>query len=81
MNKTAVSMDTIAQTLGISKVTVSKALNEKEGVSQELRIKIKEKAQELGYHVNIMAERYLGSEDNYYFEVYGKFVRKFNEYN
>lgn len=97
MNKSTVSMDTIAQTLGISKVTVSKALNEKEGVSQELRIKIKEKAQELGYHVNIMAkglrsnqtfnigiliaERYLGSEDNYYFEVYGKFVRKFNEYN
>ena len=77
MNKATVSMDTIAQTLGISKVTVSKALNEKEGVSQELRIKIKEKAQELGYHVNIMAkglisnqtfnigiliaERYLGS--------------------
>ena len=97
MNKSNVSMDTIAQTLGISKVTVSKALNEKEVVSQELRLKIKEKARELGYHVNIMAkglrsnqtynigiliaERYLGSEDNYYFEVYGKFVRKFNEYN
>ena len=97
MNKQSVSMDTIAQTLGVSKVTVSKALNEKEGVSQELRLKIKEKAQELGYHFNYMArglrsnqtynigvliaERYLGSEDNYYFEVYGKFVRKFNEYN
>ena len=97
MNKQSVSMDTIAQTLGVSKVTVSKALNDKEGVSQELRLKIKEKAQELGYHFNYMArglrsnqtynigvliaERYLGSEDNYYFDVYGNFVRKFNQYN
>lgn len=45
----AVRMSDIAQEMGVSTVTVSKALSDQKGVSEELRIKIKEKAQEMGY--------------------------------
>lgn len=45
----AVKMADIAQVMGVSTVTVSKALSDQKGVSEELRIKIKEKAQEMGY--------------------------------
>ena len=47
--KKSVTMQYIADQLGISKVTVSKALKDQDGVSEELRLKIKEVAQELGY--------------------------------
>ena len=47
--KKSVTMQYIADQLGISKVTVSKALKDQDGVSEELRQKIKEVAQELGY--------------------------------
>ena len=40
--------------LGVSRGTVSKALNDKPGVSEELRKKIKQKAVELGYIPNSM---------------------------
>ena len=42
-------MSDIAQEMGVSTVTVSKALSDQKGVSEELRMKIKEKAQEMGY--------------------------------
>ena len=41
----------IAKRLGISTVTVSKALSNKEGVGDDLRIKIKQLAEEMGYKV------------------------------
>ncbi|MDR2021888.1 MAG: LacI family DNA-binding transcriptional regulator [Hungatella sp.] len=44
-----VSMQNIADELGISKVTVSKALNGKDGVSEELKEKIYQAAQQKGY--------------------------------
>jgi LacI family transcriptional regulator len=44
-----VNMNDIAKALGISVVSVSKALSNKDGVSKELREKVKEKAEELGY--------------------------------
>lgn len=47
--KKSVTMQYIADQLGISKVTVSKALKDQDGVSEELRQKIKEVAQDLGY--------------------------------
>lgn len=91
-----VSMETIANALGVSKVTVSKALNDKEGVSEELREIIKAKAIELGYHININArglksnktfnigiiisERYISETNNYYFSVYAKLVRALSLY-
>lgn len=45
----AVRMADIAKVMGVSTVTVSKALSDQKGVSEELRIKIKNKAQEMGY--------------------------------
>ncbi len=47
--KKEVTMQFIADQLGISKVTVSKALKGQDGVSEELRKKIKEVAAQLGY--------------------------------
>lgn len=52
MIKKEVTMSDIAKILKISTVTVSKALSDKDGVSEELRIKIKQKANELGYRFN-----------------------------
>lgn len=48
MNK-SVTMKNIADVLGVSTVTVSKALADKEGVGEELRQAIKAKADEMGY--------------------------------
>ncbi|WP_053983118.1 LacI family DNA-binding transcriptional regulator [Niameybacter massiliensis] len=47
--KKEVTMQYIADQLQISKVTVSKALKDQDGVSDELRQKIKDVARELGY--------------------------------
>ena len=45
----AVKMKDIAKVMGVSTVTVSKALSDQKGVSEELRVKIKKKADEMGY--------------------------------
>ena len=45
----AIKMADIAQVMGVSTVTVSKALSNQKGVSEELRAKIKQKAAEMGY--------------------------------
>ncbi len=50
-----VNIKDIAKELGTSIATVSRALNGKEGVSDELRKKIFEKAKELGYIANGLA--------------------------
>ncbi|WP_407271696.1 LacI family DNA-binding transcriptional regulator [Radiobacillus sp. PE A8.2] len=54
--KTNITMRDIANKIGVSSVTVSKALNDKEGVSEELRNKIKALADEMGYRYNTMAK-------------------------
>lgn len=51
MKKKSVTMSDIAKTMDISTVTVSKALSDKEGVGEELREKIKQKAIEMGYRL------------------------------
>lgn len=56
MIKKAVTMSDIAATLGVSTVTVSKALGDKDGVSEELRAKIKQKANEMGYRFNFTSK-------------------------
>lgn len=82
----AVKMDDIARELNVSKVTVSRALNNKEGVGEDLRKKIVEKANEMGYQMNVFAsalktnkmhsvgilisERYFGEGDFFYLEIY-----------
>ena len=45
----AVKLADIAERLGVSTVTVSKALSGQKGVSEELREKIKILAEEMGY--------------------------------
>lgn len=55
--KEHVTMRDIAQRVGVSSVTVSKALNDKEGVSSELKQKIKETAKEMGYRFNTFAKQ------------------------
>ncbi len=51
-----ITMKDIAQKLGVSVVTVSKAFNNKEGVSEELRAQIKKTAEEMGYRYNVTAK-------------------------
>ncbi|MDR1971322.1 MAG: LacI family DNA-binding transcriptional regulator [Treponema sp.] len=83
--KTAIKMRDIAGELGVSTVTVSKALAGKDGVGRDLRDRILQKAQELGYvynslprnmlkgrHYNIgilIAAKYLG-ESSFYWVFY-----------
>ncbi len=78
-----VTMQDIADIFNVSKVTVSKALNNKEGVSDELKEKIQEKAIELGYRFNsiarslkdnatynigvVVAERFIGDNANAFY--------------
>ena len=45
----AVKMADIAKVMGVSTVTVSKALSDQKGVSEELRARIKKQAEEMGY--------------------------------
>ncbi len=51
-----VTMRDIAKMLDISTVTVSKALSDKEGVSSELKDKIKATAEDIGYRYNSLAK-------------------------
>ncbi|MDP4176989.1 MAG: LacI family DNA-binding transcriptional regulator [Bacillota bacterium] len=87
MGKT-ITMGDIAKKLNVSTVTVSKALRDKEGVSEEIRTKIKEAANSMGYRYNgaaksfkdgstcnigiIIAERYIESGTSYYWQLYKK---------
>lgn len=59
-----ITMKTIAQAIGVSTVTVSKALNNKEGVSNELREIIKNKAKEMGYVYNPIPKLLLNGKTN-----------------
>lgn len=90
-----ISMEDIAREFNVSKVTVSKALNDKEGVSDELKQQIKARAEEMGYRFNnvarslrtkksyniglLIAERYIGNNNSYYFGVCGKLISRLNE--
>jgi LacI family transcriptional regulator len=51
-----ITMKDIAMQLGVSTVTVSKALSNREGVSEAVRNIIKQKADEMGYRYNTMAK-------------------------
>ena len=52
-----VRMVDIARKIGVSTVTVSKALADKDGVSDNLRTKIKETAQEMGYKAAVPSHK------------------------
>lgn len=55
MGKT-ITMKDVARELGVSIVTVSKALSDKEGVSESVRESIKQKAEEMGYRYNFLGK-------------------------
>ncbi|MUT66610.1 substrate-binding domain-containing protein [Paenibacillus sp. NEAU-GSW1] len=91
-----ITMKDIANRLGVSSVTVSKALGDKEGVSDELKQKIKELAQEMGYRYNtlakamkdgvsynigvIIAERFTGMAQSFYLQFYQHVAKSLEEY-
>jgi len=91
-----VTMQDIAKKLGVSKVTVSKALNDKEGVSESLKQNIKELAKEMGYRFNasaqaiksgfsknigvIVAERFTGDYRSFYLVFYQHIVKVLDQY-
>lgn len=56
MSGTKVKLKDIADKLNISVVTVSRALNNKDGVSEELKDKIKDASAKMGYHGNPIAK-------------------------
>ena len=79
-------MSDIAKELGVSTVTVSKALGDKDGVGSELRERIKQKAAEMGYRMSgsgkpvkddltysisvVVAEHFIHDASAYYWVVY-----------
>lgn len=88
----AVKLADIAERLSVSTVTVSKALSGQKGVSEEMRAKIKQLADEMGYKqpsahraekVNrsynigvLIAERYLDKYDSFYWQMYQQVATK-----
>nr|WP_245308227.1 LacI family DNA-binding transcriptional regulator [Halalkalibacter urbisdiaboli] len=90
-------MRDIADKLGVSSVTVSKALNDKEGVSIELKEKIKEVAKEMGYRFNtaaksmkegisynigiIIPERFTGDAQSFYLKFHQHISKMLEQYH
>ncbi|MBI9101209.1 MAG: substrate-binding domain-containing protein [Spirochaetales bacterium] len=87
MAKKSITMQDIADRLNVSKVTVSKALSDREGVGEVLKKQIVEAAESMGYHLNSTARslrlgrsRNIGViipkrfswESNYYSDLYQK---------
>ncbi len=89
-------MKDIANKLGVSSVTVSKALNDKEGVSDNLKIKIKKMASDMGYRFNSAAKsikdglsynigvmiphRFTGINESFYLHVYQEIAMYLEHY-
>jgi LacI family transcriptional regulator len=90
------TMKDIALRLDVSTVTVSKALSDREGVSKELKDKIKKAADELGYRYNaaakaikdgiscnigiIVSERFI-HEGAFYSKMYQSVIKKLSDVN
>lgn len=92
--KKAVTLVDIAERCGTSNVTVSKALAGKEGVSAELREKIKKVAAELGYTVSkgaaakknrnigvLIPEKFINPNGSFYWALYNSLVKDFKRKN
>lgn len=87
-----VRMADIAQQVGVSVVTVSKALSDKEGVSDSVRAQIKELAKEMGYVLPtsrktdsngrtgnvgiIIPGRFLDQANSFYWELYEQVINR-----
>ena len=86
-------MKDVADELGISIVSVHKAISGKEGVSEELRTQILNKAEEMGYSYDkkngsegevsknvaiIISEKFI-SEGSFYFKIYQNMIMKLSQ--
>lgn len=85
-----VTLEEIGKLLGVSAVTVSKALKDQKGVSDELRLRIQQTAAELGYRKSrrahnqkiprtigvIIAERFLENHQSFYWALYQKLAER-----
>ncbi|SET52346.1 LacI family DNA-binding transcriptional regulator [[Clostridium] polysaccharolyticum] len=93
--KKNITLKDIAQKVGVSAVTVSKALTDKEGVSDDVRKKIKEIASELGYKGSssasswgqsgnigvIIAKRFIKEDENaFYLKMYQGLVQTLSRF-
>lgn len=90
-----VRMADIAKRLGVSTVTVSKALAGKDGVSEPVRMKIKETASEMGYQGKpaahepstgetvgvLIHERFLSKDQSFYLSLYERVVASLARYD
>ncbi|MGN0739228.1 MAG: LacI family DNA-binding transcriptional regulator [Treponema sp.] len=89
-----IKMKDIADALGVSTVTVSKALSDKDGVSEAVKETIKAKAEELGYqhhsvlkkqgdnmsgNIGIIVAECFFEENTYYSNLYAKIVKELNK--
>ena len=88
-------MKDIAEQLGVSNVTVSKALNNKDGVSESLKQEIKVLAKEMNYFRSsppksvrnnktncisiLVPERFMDSSQSFYLNLYKKINKKLEE--
>lgn len=97
MTKKAVTMSDIAKAMNVSTVTVSKALGDRDGVSAELRERIKQKATEMGYRVHagshgakdgltynigiIVAKHFISDASSFYWIVYRYIVELLQKQN
>lgn len=93
----AVKLADIAQKLGVSTVTVSKALAGQKGVSEEMREKIRQLADEMGYVKTtttekdagrrsytlgvIVADRYVDENDSFYWQLYQQTSQRASQKN
>lgn len=93
--KKNITLKDIAEKVGVSAVTVSKALTDKEGVSDDVRKKIKEVASELGYKTStgnsitglsgnigvIVAKRFIKEDVNaFYLKMYQGLVQTLSRF-
>lgn len=97
MKNQQITMKDIAKRMGVSSVTISKALNDKEGVSEELKAEIKKVALEMGYRINTLAksmkegysynigilipERFTGDLQSFYMKFYNEVSKVLENYN
>ena len=88
----AVKLEDIAKKVGVSNVTVSKALADKSGVSEELRKRIKDLAEEMGYipisaqkpkekkgtgNIGVLVpSRFIDNNSSFYWAIYQNVVTK-----
>lgn len=97
MTKKSVTMSDIAKVMNVSTVTVSKALGDRDGVSVELRERIKQKATEMGYRGHagshgakdgltynigiIVAKHFISDASSFYWIVYRNIVELLQNQN